>query len=91
MAQVPAVRVARSVRIGKVVLEVVLSRVESSFHNPLRVVYNLSMKLEPKTKRPHPEMHEGAEAFDRFRQAVKAVLRVPKSAMPPSPFSKKKS
>ncbi len=55
--------------------------------------YSIPMKTEPKTAqpRPHPEMHEGPEAFDRFRQAVKAVLRVPKSAMPPSPFSKKKS
>jgi hypothetical protein len=32
------------------------------------------------------EMHEGPEAFTRFRAALKAVLKVPKSAMPPSPF-----
>ena len=36
--------------------------------------------------KPHPEMIEGREAFTRFRDAVRAVLRVPKSAMPPSPF-----
>ena len=56
---------------------------DSSIRPIYREAYNLSMK----TERPHAEMHEGKEAFDRFQDAVKAVLRVPKSAMPPSPFS----
>jgi hypothetical protein len=42
--------------------------------------------IHMKKPRPHPEMHEGPEAFSRFQEAVKAVLRVPKSALPPSPF-----
>ena len=36
------------------------------------------------------EIDEGAAAFDRFRRAVKAVLTVPKSALPPRPTRKKK-
>jgi len=43
-----------------------------------------------KKPRPHPEMHEGKGAFKRFEQAVKAVLRVPKASLPPSPFNQAK-
>jgi hypothetical protein len=33
-------------------------------------------------------MIEGPEAFDRFKRAVQAVLRIKKSDMPPSPFGR---
>jgi hypothetical protein len=35
------------------------------------------------------ELEEGPAAFDRFRAAVKAVLNVPKTALPPRPHRKK--
>ena len=42
-------------------------------------------------KKTDPELIEGPEAFERFRRAVKAVLAVPKSALPPRPTRKKKA
>jgi hypothetical protein len=34
------------------------------------------------------EMNEGPEAMKRFRDAARTILSVPKSALPPDPFSK---
>jgi hypothetical protein len=39
--------------------------------------------------KPHTEMIEGPEAWDRFKSAMRAIVKVPKSALPPSPFGKK--
>jgi hypothetical protein len=34
-------------------------------------------------------MIEGPEAWTRFENAMKAIVKVPKSALPPSPFGKR--
>jgi hypothetical protein len=40
--------------------------------------------MKPATRK----MIEGPEAFTQFKNAMKAILTVPKSALPPSPFKK---
>jgi hypothetical protein len=47
--------------------------------------------MEEETMKPHPEMIEGPEAWDRFRNAMKAIVAVPKRALPPSPFNKSRT
>ena len=41
-----------------------------------------------KFMKTHAEMIEGPEAFELFRNAMKKILTVPKSALPPSPYKK---
>jgi hypothetical protein len=33
-----------------------------------------------------PEMIEGPEALEKFRNEMRTILTLPKSALPPSPF-----
>ena len=49
------------------------------------------MRYDQNVKTGTAEMHEGPQAFERFRTAVKHILSVPKSALPPSPFKQVKT
>ena len=40
-------------------------------------------------KKAHTEMIEGPEAWGRFKSAMRAIVKVPKSALPPNPFGKR--
>jgi hypothetical protein len=40
--------------------------------------------------KPHPEMIEGPQAWMRFKTAMQSIVKVPKSALPPSPFGRRK-
>ena len=41
-----------------------------------------------KAMKPATTMVDGPEAFTTFKTAMKKILTVPKSALPPSPFKK---
>ncbi len=42
-----------------------------------------------KVMKPRAQMIEGEQAWERFRAAMKTIITVPKSALPPSPFGKR--
>ena len=50
-----------------------------------------NMKQVIKRPRPKPNVIEGPAAFNRFQDAVKAILKVSKADLPPSPFGKRKA
>lgn len=47
--------------------------------------------MPAKLNERHAEMREGQQAFDTFKRAVKQILSVNKSNLPPDPFKKPQS
>ena len=66
-----------------------MTEVEDKYTLVMRAMVNMFHGLTP-VEYQTKEMHEGQSAFERFREAVKTVLTVRKSDLPPRPHRIKK-